>query len=178
VAAQNAYFHRPLTAPITAGEPVTGRYQAIVGPWTHGENVNGAVLDSIRLEWLDTWLKGERTGMAAAATPLHIFENTASQRVDAAAWPPSTDASAYYLGAALLPNFTLIPAGDRIQVVLTSQPPASFHLPLTPTPQELASLAAGTHAVENGGATPSVLDLPLTAPGQFTASPTDWGPSS
>ena len=37
VAAQNAYFHRPLTAPITAHEPTTGRYQAIVGPWTHGE---------------------------------------------------------------------------------------------------------------------------------------------
>jgi len=31
VAAQNAYFHRPLTAAITADEPVTGRYQAIVG---------------------------------------------------------------------------------------------------------------------------------------------------
>ncbi len=99
VAAQNAYFHRPLTAPVTAGEPVTGRYQAIVGPWTHGENVNGTVLENIRLEWFDTWLKGERTGMASTSTPLHLFENTASQWVDTAAWPPSPDASAYYLGA-------------------------------------------------------------------------------
>ena len=99
VAAQNAYFHRPLTAPVTAGEPVTGRYQAIVGPWTHGENVNGAVLENIRLEWFDTWLKGEHTGMADTATPLHIFENTASQWVDTAAWPPSSAASTYYLGA-------------------------------------------------------------------------------
>jgi predicted acyl esterase len=54
VAAQNAYHHRPLTAPITAGEPVTGRYQAIVGPWTHGENVDGGTLENIRLEWFDT----------------------------------------------------------------------------------------------------------------------------
>ena len=99
VAAQNAYFGRPLTAPVTAGEPVTGRYQAIVGPWTHGENVNGTVLENIRLEWFDTWLKGERTGMANTATPLHIFENTASQWVDTAAWPPSGAASTYYLGA-------------------------------------------------------------------------------
>jgi hypothetical protein len=38
VAAPNAYFGRPLTAAIAVGEPVTGRYQAIVGPWTHGEN--------------------------------------------------------------------------------------------------------------------------------------------
>jgi predicted acyl esterase len=296
VAAQNAYFRRPLTAPITPGEPVTGRYQAIVGPWTHGENVNGTVLEDIRLEWFDTWLKGERTGMADTATPLHIFENTASQWVDTAAWPASPAAAAYRLGAdgtlgtgklagtstlswapgssltytsapltrsavldgpsdltvyasssatdveltatlnvlspagtvvkqadgallgsqrevdqqqswygtdgillqpahpltqasqqavvpgqvtrydiALLANFTLIPAGDRIQVVLTSQPPANFHLPLAPTPQEQANLAGGTYTIDNGD---SVLDLPLASPGQFTASPTDWGPSS
>jgi uncharacterized protein len=99
VAAQNAYFQRPLTAPVTAGEPVTGRYQAIIGPWTHGENVNGTVLEDIRLEWFDTWLKAERTGMADTSTPLHIFENTANRWVDTAAWPPSPAASAYYLGA-------------------------------------------------------------------------------
>ena len=304
VAAQNAYFHRPLTAPVTAGEPVTGRYQAIVGPWTHGENVDGTVLENIRLEWFDTWLKGERTGMAGTATPLHIFENTAQQWVDTAAWPASAAASAYYLGASgtlhsgqpasggtntlawapataansltytsapltqdavldgpsdltvyassttteaeltatlnvlspngtvvkqadgvllgsqrkldqaqswygqgsvllqpahpftqasqqpvvpgrttrydisLLANFTLIPAGDRIQVVLTSQPPANFHAPLAPTPQELANLATGTYTIDSGAATASVLDLPLAAPGQFTASPVNWGPSS
>jgi uncharacterized protein len=304
VAAQNAYFHRPLTAPVTAGEQVTGRYQAIVGPWTHGENVDGTVLENIRLEWFDTWLKGERTGMAGTAAPLHIFENTASQWVDTAAWPPSAAASAYYLGAggtlstghpasggtgklswapataansltytsapltrdavldgpsdltvyassttteveltatlnvlspagavvkqadgvllgsqrkldqgqswygqgstllqpahpftaasqqpvvpgrttrydiSLLANFTLIPAGDRIQVVLTTQPPANFHAPLTPTPQELASLANGTYTIESAAATASVLDLPLASPGQFSASPVDWGPSS
>jgi uncharacterized protein len=304
VAAQNAYFHRPLTAPVTAGEQVTGRYQAIVGPWTHGENVDGTVLENIRLEWFDTWLKGERTGMAGTAAPLHIFENTASQWVDTAAWPPSPAASAYYLGAggtlsaghpasggtgklswapataansltytsapltrnavldgpsdltvyassttteveltatlnvlspagavvkqadgvllgsqrkldqgqswygqgstllqpahpftaasqqpvvpgrttrydiSLLANFTLIPAGDRIQVVLTTQPPANFHAPLTPTPQELAGLANGTYTIDSAAATASVLDLPLTSPGQFSASPVDWGPSS
>ena len=304
VAAQNAYFHRPLTAAVTANEPVTGRYQAIVGPWTHGENVNGTVLENIRLEWFDTWLKGERTGMASTSTPLHLFENTASQWVDTAAWPPSPDASTYYLGAAgtlnasdpraagsdalswapatagnslsytsapltrsevldgpsdltvyasstttdaeltatlnvlspagtvvkqadgvllgsqrqldpaqswygtgsvllqpahpftqqsqqpvvpgrttrydisLLANFTLIPAGDRIQVVITSQPPANFHLPLAPTPQELANLAGGTYLVDHGAATASVLDLPLASPGHFSASPVNWGPSS
>jgi len=96
VAAQNAYFHRPLTAPIRAGEPVTGRYQAIVGPWTHGENVTGAVLDALKLEWFDTWLKGEPTGMAGTPAPLHIFENNASQWVDTAAWPPSPATQTYY----------------------------------------------------------------------------------
>ena len=305
VAAQNAYYHRPLTAPITAGEPVTGRYQAIVGPWTHGENVDAATLEGIRLEWFDTWLKGEHTGMADTGTPLHLFENNASQWVDTAAWPPSRSAQTYYLGAAgtlsaaesasssgsgtlnwaaasptnsltyttapltrsavldgpsdltvyasstatdveltatldvlspdgtvvkqadgellgsqraldpaenwygangtlltpdhpfteasaqpvvpgrttrydisLLANFTLIPAGDRIQVMLTSQTPANFHTVLAPTPQESADLAGGVYTVETGAATPSALDLPLASPAQFTASPTDWGPSS
>lgn len=309
VAAQNAYFHRPLTAPVTAGEPVTGRYQAIVGPWTHGENVNGTVLEDIRLEWFDTWLKGERTDMASTPTPLHIFENAANQWVDTATWPPSLAASTYYLGAggtlsadepmsrgtdtlswapatptnslsftsapltrdevldgpsdlsvyasstttdvelvatlnvlspagtvvkqadgvllgsqrqldqaqswygtgsvllqpshpftqnsqqpvvpgqvtrydiSLLDNFTLIPAGDRIQMVLTSQPPATAPSrfappPPAPTPQELAHLAGGKYAIDSGAATASVLDLPLASPGQFSASPTNWGPSS
>ena len=303
VAAQNAYFGRPLTAPITMHEPVTGRYQAIVGPWTHGENVNGPVLEGIRLEWFDTWLKGEHTGMASTVTPLHIFENTASQWVDTAAWPPSPSASAYYLGTggtlnarapasrgsgtllwapatagnsltytsaplarasvldgpsdltvyasstttdteftatlnvlspagtvvkqadgvllgsqraldpeqswyargvllqpahpftresqqavvpgqitrydiSMLANFTLIPAGDRIQVVLTSQPPANFHLPLAPTPQELTHLTGGTYTIDYGPATASALDLPLASPCQFKPSPANWGPPS
>jgi uncharacterized protein len=305
VAAQNAYFHRPLTAPITANEPVTGRYQAIVGPWTHGENVNAATLQGIRLEWFDTWLKGEHTGMADTSTPLHVFENTANQWVDTAAWPPSESAQAYALAPAntlstaknssspsgsgtltwaaasstnsltytsaplttpkvldgpsdltvyasstatdvelsatlnvvapdgtvvkqadgvllgsqravdpsqswygtdgtllvpahpftqasaqpvspgavtrydvsLLSNFTLIPAGDSIQVVLTSQTPANFHTVLTPTPQENANLANGVYTIDYGANTPSAINLPLTSPTQFTASPTNWGPS-
>jgi uncharacterized protein len=73
----------------------------------------------------------------------------------------------------LLANFTLIPAGDSIQVVLTSQPPANFHAPLTPTPQELANLASGQYTIDTGS-----LDLPLASPGLFRASPVDWGPSS
>ena len=304
VAAQNAYYHRPLTAPITANEPVTGRYQAIVGPWTHGENVDATTLENIRLEWFDTWLKGEHTGMADTSTPLHLFENTANQWVDTAAWPPSPSAQTYYLGSAgtlsasrssstgtgtldwaaasttnsltytsappsspevldgpsdltvyaastatdvelsatlnvvapdgtvvkqadgvllgsqraldpaqswygtggtlldpdhpftqasqqlvvpgrttrydisLLANFTEIPAGDQIQVVLTSQTPANFHVPLTPTPQEQADLANGVYTVDSGAFTPSALNLPLASSAQFTASPTNWGPSS
>jgi predicted acyl esterase len=318
VAAQNAYFHRPLTAPVTAGEPVTGRYQAIVGPWTHGENVTGPVLDALKLEWFDTWLKGEPTGMAATSAPLHIFENNASQWVDTAAWPPSPATQTYYLGdtsltasrpagkgsdslawaaastastltytsaplassevldgpsdvtiyasstapeteitatlnivapdgtvtkqadgvllgsqreidpltswygaswygasgygaswsgaghallqpshpftmasqqpvvpgqitrfdIGLLANFTEIPAGDKIQLVLNSQPPANFHSVLAPTPQELANLAGGVYTIERSFGAASFIDLPLTSPGQFTASPVDWGPSS
>jgi predicted acyl esterase len=303
VAAQNAFFHRPLTAAIVAGEQTTGRYQAIVGPWTHGENVDAATLESLRLEWFDTWLKGEHTGMANTATPLHIFENTAARWVDTAAWPPAPGASAYYLGAgtltsakprgtgtdaldwapattantltytsaplstaavldgpsdvtvyvastareveltatlnlvaadgtvvkqadglllgsqrqldptrswygsnhillqpshpftqaaqqpvvpgkvtrydiALLANFTRIDAGERIQLVLTSQAPANFHSPVVPTPPELANLTGGTYTIQRSAVFASTVDLPLTAPEEFRTSPVNWGPSS
>jgi uncharacterized protein len=189
--------------------------------------------------------------MAGTATPLHIFENTAKQWVDTAAWPASAAASTYYLGASgtlhtgqfasggtnpltqdavldgpsdltmyasstateveltatlnvLSPNGTVVKQADGVflgsqrkldqaqswygqgSVLLqpahpftqASQPPANFHAPLAPTPQELANLAKGTYTIDSGAATASVLDLPLASPGQFTASPVNWGPSS
>ncbi|MEV0740061.1 CocE/NonD family hydrolase C-terminal non-catalytic domain-containing protein [Streptomyces sp. NPDC050549] len=87
-----------MTDPIASDEPVTGRCQAIVGPWTHGEHVNEATLQAIRLEWFETWLKDAPTGKADTSTPLHLFENGASGWVDSAARPLSSDARTYYLG--------------------------------------------------------------------------------
>ncbi len=115
VAAQNAYHHRPLTQPITSGEAVTGRYQAIIGPWTHGEHVNEETLQAIRLEWFDTWLKNAPTGMANTSTPLHLFENGADTWVDSAAWPLSSDAKTYYLGdGSLTPGEPKEQGGDSL----------------------------------------------------------------
>ncbi|HEX4721356.1 MAG TPA: CocE/NonD family hydrolase [Pseudonocardiaceae bacterium] len=301
-AAQNAFFGRPVTAPITAGEPVTGRYQTIVGPWTHSENTSGDVLNELKEAWFDTWLKGSPTGMASTTTPLHMFENNATRWVDSAAWPPAPSTGTYYLnnggtlsaaqptttgtdsiyysfpwfpatynspalsqatvldgpidvslyiksttpdalvaatvnivaptgavtklgdgsllasmrqldtqqswfGAnntlikpvhpftqasqslltpnqtvkmdiSVLPNFTLIPAGDRIQVQLSSQAPSNFHLPLAPTPQQTANLNFGTFTVSHAAQMASSVTLPFASPGAFTTSPVNWGPSS
>src|SRR5882757_4548107 len=301
-AAQNAFFGRPVTAPITAGQPVTGRYQAIVGPWTHAENTSGDVLNELKESWFDTWLKGSPTGRADTTTPLHIFENNATRWVDTAAWPPAPSTGTYYLnntgslttappttagtdnlyyafpwfpatynspalsqdrvldgpidvslylssttpdalvaatvnlvaptGAvtklgdgsllasmraldtqqswfgtgntlikpvhpftqasqsllkanqtvkmdiSVLPNFTLIPAGDRIQVVLSSQAPSNFHLPLTPTPQQTGNLNFGQFSISHAAQTASSITLPLASPGAFSTSPVNWGPSS
>ncbi|HEX3780793.1 MAG TPA: CocE/NonD family hydrolase [Pseudonocardiaceae bacterium] len=135
VAAQNAYYHRPLTAAVTEGEPTTGRYQAIVGPWTHGENVDATTLENIRLEWFDTWLKGEHTGMADTRTPLHIFENTASRWVDTAAWPPEPGAATYYLGTGTLT--TAKPTGTGTDTL--SWAPATSANTLTYTSPPLTS---------------------------------------
>ncbi|WP_329544107.1 CocE/NonD family hydrolase [Streptomyces sp. NBC_01356] len=303
VAAQNAYFHRPFTDPIAPGDPVTGRYQAIVGPWTHGEHVNEATLQAIRLEWFDTWLKNAPTGMAATSKPLHLFENGANTWIDSSAWPLSLDARTYYLGngsltatkpteqrsdslswgastagntltyttapladtallngpadvtlyarstnveteltatlnivapdgtvtkqadgillgsqravdtgeswygknkallkpshpftqasqqpvtpgrttrydISLLPNFTRIPAGYRIQVTINSQPPADFHFPVSPTPQQLANLTGGLYTIERSAEAASFVNLPLTSPGAAAPSNDNWGPAS
>ncbi|MER5795727.1 CocE/NonD family hydrolase [Streptomyces sp. NPDC001980] len=304
VAAQNAYFGRPSTAPIRAGETVTGRYQAIVGPWTHGEHVDEAELQAIRLEWFETWLKDAPTGMADTSTPLHLFENGAGSWTDSAAWPLSPQARTYYLGdgsltaarpsgragdrlswaastssdgsltyttapltdaalldgpadvtvyaaatttetelsatlgivapdgtvtkqadgvllgsqravdtgqswygankallkpshpftqaaqrpvtpgsttrydVSLLPSLTRIPAGYRIRVALTSGPPADFHYPVSPTPRQLADLAAGVYTVERSADAASFVNLPLTSPGTAHPSDRSWGPAS
>jgi hypothetical protein len=51
-------------------------------------------------------------------------------------------------------------------------------LPLAPTLQDRANLAGGSYTVGWGAASDSVLDLPLAPPGEFSASPIDWGPAS
>lgn len=61
-ALQNAYAGRPTDQPMTPGQPLTGRYQLLDGPWTHNVAVS-AQLDGTKLEWFDTWLKGVNTGM-------------------------------------------------------------------------------------------------------------------
>jgi putative CocE/NonD family hydrolase len=72
-ALQNAWAGRSATAPMRPAQRTTGRYQLIVGPWGH---INGSSVDvdPLELEWFDTWLKGERTGMARTRTPLHYYD--------------------------------------------------------------------------------------------------------
>jgi putative CocE/NonD family hydrolase len=70
---QNAWAHRSVTAPMGPGQRVTGRYQLIDGPWEH-LNGSSVGVDYLELEWFDTWLKHEHTGMAATPTPLHYYD--------------------------------------------------------------------------------------------------------
>jgi uncharacterized protein len=70
---QNAWDGRSATAPMLPGQKTTGRYQLIDGPWEH---INGSSVDvdPLELEWFDTWLKNEHTGMAKTKTPLHYYD--------------------------------------------------------------------------------------------------------
>jgi hypothetical protein len=83
---QNAWSGRGVTAPMAPGQRATGRYQLIVGPWEHinGSSVN---VDPLELEWFDTWLKHERTGMAQTRTPLHYYDLGSGQFDETATYP-------------------------------------------------------------------------------------------
>lgn len=91
---QNAHAGRPVHAPMTPGQRTTPRYQAVIGPWGHGDGIDPA----ITLAWLDTWLKGRRTGMDRTDTPLHIWQQGSGKWVNTATVPMVRAATPYYLG--------------------------------------------------------------------------------
>jgi putative CocE/NonD family hydrolase len=106
---QNAYDHRPVGAPMLPNQPVTGRYQLLDGPWEH---LNGSSLDvdELELEWFDTWLKGEHTGMAETPTPLHYYD------LGTGTWDETTT---YPFAGAHPTTFTFRPGG----VLAPGRPP-------------------------------------------------------
>jgi uncharacterized protein len=92
---QNAYDHRPAFGPMSPHQKTTGRYQIVVGPWQHGQGLD----QTIQLEWYDTWLKGEATGITNTKTPMHLYELQAAKWVNATTYPLSDDYTAYHLAA-------------------------------------------------------------------------------
>ncbi len=84
---QNAWAGRPVTAPMLAGQRTTGRYQLLDGPFTHLGAALPATLDSLELEWFDTWLRGADTGMAQTPTPLHYYDPGAQRYAETTTYP-------------------------------------------------------------------------------------------
>ncbi len=96
---QNAWDHRSVTAPMLPGQRTTGRYQLIDGPWEH-LNGSSVDVDPLELEWFDTWLKHERTGMAGTPTPLHYYDLGNGQFDETGAYPfAGATPTRFYLGA-------------------------------------------------------------------------------
>jgi uncharacterized protein len=91
---QNAYFGRPTFGAMKPGDRTTGRYQIVEGPWAHGVGIN----EDIQLEWFDTWLKGQGTGMVNTPTPMHLWDATAEQWINTATYPMTRSYTPYYLG--------------------------------------------------------------------------------
>jgi len=96
---QNAWDGRSVTAPMRAGQRTTGRYQLIDGPWEH-LNGSSVDVDPLELEWFDTWLKGEKTGMARTPTPLHYYDLGTGQFDETTTYPfTHATPTRFYFGA-------------------------------------------------------------------------------
>jgi uncharacterized protein len=83
---QNAWSGRSVTAAMRPGQRTTGRYQLIDGPWEH-LNGSSVDVDPLELEWFDTWLKHEKTGMAHTPTPLHYYDLGSGQFDETSTYP-------------------------------------------------------------------------------------------
>jgi putative CocE/NonD family hydrolase len=123
---QNAAAGRPVWAPMTADQPVSGRYQLLMGPWYHANPGDGLDLNRIELAWFDHWLKGEATGIADTRIPLHAYDMGTKRWVDAARYPfESAAPTTLYLGdtGRLMPQAPATRAGaDPIVFTPISNP--------------------------------------------------------
>ncbi|QIQ06264.1 CocE/NonD family hydrolase [Streptomyces liangshanensis] len=136
---QNAYFHRPVHASPAPGQRTTPRYQAVVGPWGHGEGVDRAVA----LAWFDTWLKGRRTAIGATTTPLHLYQQGSRTWLHTTAFQRVRSYTPYYLGpgGTLGPTPPRSPGADRITYTEPSR--AEGRLTYTTEPFRRGAVLAG-----------------------------------
>ena len=94
-ALQNASAGRDPYAAMRAGQPVTGRYQLVVGELFHG----GGLDLSFQLQWFDHWLKGEDNGIDRTLTPMHLYELGTGRWVNTDRLPIESS-TAFHLDAA------------------------------------------------------------------------------
>jgi putative CocE/NonD family hydrolase len=95
---QNVLLGRPVGAPMSADQPVSGRYQLLQGPWYHLDAGTNFDVYRVELAWFDRWLKGEATGIDQTSTPLHLYMLGANRWVDASRYPlPQATPHTYYL---------------------------------------------------------------------------------
>lgn len=143
-ALENAAEGRSPYAPLVPGDPVTGRYQLIIGNWTHG----GGLDNGIMLEWYDTWLKGLHTGLpTTTSTPIHLQElgTSANRWVNASSYPLTDHYSAFYLGTG---NLSATKPPSATNKLIWAQPTvAGSTVTYTSAPFGHGALLAGPSAV-------------------------------
>lgn len=136
---QNAYFHRPVYAPMKPGSKTTPRYQIIIGAWGHG----GGLSQPIELEWFDTWLRGERTPMATTSTPMHLYQLGSDTWINTTSYPMVRHYTRYYLQdhGALAPSRPTSEGNDSVSYTLPTNPGGSISY--TSAPLEGGATLAG-----------------------------------
>jgi predicted acyl esterase len=117
---QNAYAGRPVDSPMAPGQRATGRYQIVVGPWAHTNGIDQA----IELRWFDTWLKGEATGMADTAAPMHLYQLGSANWINTSRYPMVSEYTPYYLDGAggLTPAAPTVSGSDTVGYAQPSAP--------------------------------------------------------
>lgn len=123
---QNAAAGRPVWAPMSDDQPVSGRYQLLMGPWYHNNAGAGIDLNRLELAWFDHWLKGEATGIADTDSPFHAYDMGAKKWVDTTRYPfGGATPTSFFLGngGALTAHPPAAPAGaDPITFTPISNP--------------------------------------------------------
>ena len=102
-ALQNFAAGRPVTAPMLPGQKTSPKYQVIIGDWSHGVGID----PGIELQWLDTWVRGDDTGLRSASGSLMLKElpSAATERwIGPGSYPISTAHQALYLDRGALPT--------------------------------------------------------------------------
>jgi predicted acyl esterase len=136
---QNAYAGRAVDAPMAPGQPATGRYQVIVGPWAHAVGIDPA----IALRWFDTWLRRDPTGMAATPTPMHLHQLGSADWINTDRYPIVGRYTPYYLGSAGALT-TSAPEAAGTDTIAYTQPSApDGTLTYTTTPFAAGATLAG-----------------------------------
>lgn len=92
---QNAAARRPIYGPMSPDVQPSGRYQVIISQGGHCKNQD----PRIQLEWFDTWLKGQKTGMTDTKVPIHIHELGSDRWLNTSHFPVVSDYSRRYLNS-------------------------------------------------------------------------------
>jgi hypothetical protein len=119
---QNAWAGRSVAAPMTATQPVTGRYQEIFGPWYH-LTAPPTLTTALSLQWFDRFLNQHNNGIDQTTTPLHVID-ASGKSYSAARYPidPAATRTYFLAGSGTMTN-TVPPAGtDPIVFTGASQP--------------------------------------------------------
>ncbi|MCZ6709486.1 MAG: CocE/NonD family hydrolase, partial [Gammaproteobacteria bacterium] len=152
---QNAYAGRPVHGPMLLTQEATSRYQIILGDWGHG----GGLDNGIVLQWFDTWLNGEDTGIRDTRTPMHLYEQGSERWINTTRYPMADKYTTLYLNssARLTPGPAAAPVNDAI---VWAQPTKRAMLSYTTEPlPDGATLAGPISVTVNASSSNTNLEL-------------------
>lgn len=100
-ALQNTAAGRPYLGPMEAGQPLTPRYQLVIGAWGHGGGLDRGAEEA----WFETWLNGLKTGVETSKSPIHVQERPSgnpARWLNLETYPIAPHATRYFLSGSAL----------------------------------------------------------------------------